>query len=215
GRGVETRIREYPLDSEPVFCGRDEFFELFYQMLAPAADFTLLGVYTQDATTKLGKTRLLQELAAQALRDGHVPVMHFGVERTWEPGINHLGQLALKLLLALDEAYRIFQFDPPLDRELLDRLSGWHQLDRKCLEKYQADPRRHFAEWLAALRLLDRQQKLRADLDLLLLRSAVAHDLRALTLLARQRFKNPAARVVVFLDEVHRYGAAAEELVGK
>jgi hypothetical protein len=71
----------------PVFCGRLDFFELYERfMKGSKAQFVFISVPRPDRTDPkrelphYGGARLLQELAAQALRDGHVPIL---LEKKW------------------------------------------------------------------------------------------------------------------------------------
>lgn len=79
----EAWVTNYNLNTDPVFCGRNEFFKACYGFFGPNAKRVLAIKATADAG--VGKTRLLQELAKQMLRDGHVPVIVTSDRRDWQP----------------------------------------------------------------------------------------------------------------------------------
>lgn len=72
---VESWVRAYDVDREPVFCGRYEFFDDFYALFE-ATGPSVLAAYSDPhyGDLKLGKTRLLQELTIQAIREAHLPI---------------------------------------------------------------------------------------------------------------------------------------------
>ena len=64
----------------PVFCGRWEIFTALTSLMEGKVNLALAITTEQDSADQsqkrqFGRSRLLQELAAQALRDGHVPVL--------------------------------------------------------------------------------------------------------------------------------------------
>jgi hypothetical protein len=113
---LEGRLRSLRLASKPVFCGRDEFFDAYGALLAGEEQGvrpSLLGVHVARSEAGLGRTRLLQELAGQALRDGHLPLL-----LPFDRPDGHVPQtcldLALEVLAAADRACRTLQL-PPID----------------------------------------------------------------------------------------------------
>ena len=84
---VEQWITAYNLRWDPVFCGREIFLRKFLQLFeVPGVDVEseegksdegkkVLAAYTDRPDPGYGRTRLLMELAINALRDGHIPVM--------------------------------------------------------------------------------------------------------------------------------------------
>lgn len=79
----ENWIQDYDLGRDPVFCGRNEFFKAYYGFFAPAPRRVLAIV--ADEQPGVGRTRLLLELAAQMLRDGHIPIILASDEPGWKP----------------------------------------------------------------------------------------------------------------------------------
>ena len=78
-RLVNDWISRYQVDLKPVFCGRTRFLDAFWGMLQPGGRRArVLAVCASGGATTsagLGRTRLLQELAKQALIAGHVPLL--------------------------------------------------------------------------------------------------------------------------------------------
>jgi CHAT domain len=110
------RLRNLQLERRPVFCGRDDFFDAYNSLLGGEPRQvrpTLLGVHVARNEPGFGRTRLLQELAGQALRDGHLPLL-----LTYERPDGHEPHtcldLALAVLAAADRACRTLQL-PPID----------------------------------------------------------------------------------------------------
>jgi len=102
-------IDKYEVERKPVFCGRQEFFDAYEQMFAEQAARPVIAAYGEP---KSGKSRLIFELTAQALRDGHVPIVVASDDRTWEPPRNS-GEFISQLVQAILFAYRTFGIDPP------------------------------------------------------------------------------------------------------
>jgi hypothetical protein len=94
----------------PVFCGRQEFFDAYEQLFAIQGARPVLAAFGDSA--KSGKSRLILELTAQALRDGHVPVVIADDVPTWEPP-RTTGAFITALVDAILSAYRAFSLDPP------------------------------------------------------------------------------------------------------
>ena len=105
----QTWIERYQVERQPVFCGRQEFFDAYEQMFVEQGARPVMAAF---GDSKSGKTRLIMELAAQALRDGHVPIIVALDSPVWEPPRDP-GALIKKLVTAIDLAYRTFDLDPP------------------------------------------------------------------------------------------------------
>ena len=58
----------------PLFCGRDDFFDLLDRLLDPSHSLKVLVVTTTEARVRHGGSRLLRELSAAAFRAGTIPV---------------------------------------------------------------------------------------------------------------------------------------------
>jgi hypothetical protein len=102
-RRLESWIGSYDRERDPVFCGRDHCFAAYYEMWEEGAPPVLALVGDQG----YGKTRTLGELAAQAIRDGHVPVLLRG-----EPP-RSTKELCKALSRAVLDTYRAFGLTGP------------------------------------------------------------------------------------------------------
>jgi hypothetical protein len=71
GGMFEMRLKPYSINPEPIFCGRQEFFENYRELVAKK--FGVLAAYVKTDTPGYGRTRLLEALTSRAVRDGHVP----------------------------------------------------------------------------------------------------------------------------------------------
>ncbi|HKG22041.1 MAG TPA: CHAT domain-containing protein, partial [Blastocatellia bacterium] len=208
---IKKRIKAYDLNRDPVFCGRNEFFDAFYELFERGDDRkSVMAIYTNKPAPRLGRTRLLQELAAQALRDAHVPCMICSDQADWEPGIKHSGQLAVELLRAIANARKAFKLDLPFDSILLRLLSQKKPIDiRRLQESYP--PAIAFSELVKHFDKFDKELALATDS----LKEAISIDLARLAEDARQKHectKKMNGRVLVFLDDVHQYDEAATDL---
>ena len=106
----ENWIRDYDLPRDPVFCGRNDFFKAYYGFFGPNPRPVLAIV--ADGQPGVGRTRLLLELAAQMLRDGHIPIILASDEPGWEPP-QSLSAFAASLAPAIRKVRRILGLDTP------------------------------------------------------------------------------------------------------
>ena len=72
---MRQRIFDLSLGWDPVFCGRGEFLDAMDRLLEGSDPLNVLVGYTQDTAKSYGGLRLLQELAARAVRAGCFPVL--------------------------------------------------------------------------------------------------------------------------------------------
>ena len=72
---ARDRILDLELAKEPVFCGRAEFIADTDRLLDWDDPLKILVACTPDARLRYGGMRLLQELAARAVRAGRLPVL--------------------------------------------------------------------------------------------------------------------------------------------
>jgi hypothetical protein len=119
---LEEWIEAYHLVREPVFCGREEFFQAYHDLFyARQKEQPVLLIYTQGDDPGLGRKRLLHELAAQAIHDGHVPVL-VSPASPGQPVPTSVGQFGIEVLKAIADARRVFKLKPPLGSALLQML---------------------------------------------------------------------------------------------
>jgi hypothetical protein len=135
----ERRIRDYNLLQNPVFFGREEFVEAYYKTLA--GPYALL-IWTE--TPEVGRTRVLHELVAQSIRDGHIPCLidprvggttaggvnkrgrRRGGSPLTEPTPGTLTRLALAVVRAITQTRKVFEI-PRWDSRLLNILRARHE----------------------------------------------------------------------------------------
>jgi CHAT domain len=73
GLSVDERLRPYALPVAPVFCGRQDFMEVYRDLLQDGGINVLVAIAPDKKTKGYGRTRLLQQLTLRAVIDGHVP----------------------------------------------------------------------------------------------------------------------------------------------
>jgi hypothetical protein len=206
GWGIEQRIDDLKLTREPVFCGREEFFEAYYRLFL-ANEKPVLMISSPRTGAKLGRNRLLQELAKQTMRDGHVPCL-VGVTQgpAWDAP-KTVTKLAGELLRAIGVTREVFSLGPPLDSLLLQLLDPAKTMtDYAAKEKLWAgQPELLFAAIMDFYSLKFNEDPIGpAELT-----EVVRADLKTLLTDVKDKhpaLKVPSTRVVVFLDRVERYG---------
>lgn len=215
---VNNWIKDYKIERTPVFCSREEFIEAYYRLFKPHEP-KVLAAYTTSAGSGYGKTRLLQQLAIMALREGHIPCLISSELNIWEPPQN-VAQLCLEILKAISVARRALGLSPPLQSVLLKSLRfelGNHPADYPDMQKkvdnireiFKDQPQLCFDKITAALGNLK---------DILKpedVRAALQEDLKSLLVEAREKHPetvSKSGRVIVLLDEVHRYDKALTPL---
>lgn len=203
---AEQRIGDFNfnLDRDPVFCGREEFFDDFDRLFE--GEPVVLGVYAKAAGIGIGRTRLLREMLGQAIRDGHIPC-HFQFDTSSESmskAPSTIGELTLKLLEAIGGTRRIFNLPPPLDSLIFKafRDVGVYQEDPDISENDVS------ALWDRFEDLLERCRKHAGTVITAgRARTLLQREFVSLTREARNadpRIASMNGRAVVFLDNIHR-----------
>ena len=205
---VVSRVREYELSLEPVFCGRLQLIEQLDRLLDKEDKLNNLVVYTEGLRDeRLGKTRLLHEFAGRALRRGHLVVRidDLGVDISLLPRTYQ--QMAVEMLRAILETRERFDLDLPR-RSLLvqeiERLSGI------SLDLSGADSSEYRRARLGAF--ISTCQKNLDEIDAEIggsLKVLLAHDLTQLARDAREAHPTvlgPQHRVVVVLGGIGKWG---------
>ena len=85
-KAMRQRIFDLNLGWDPVFCGRGEFIDAMDRLLDGSDPLNVLVAYTQDPAKSYGGLRLLQELAARAVRAGCFPVLLGPYDQDPPPG---------------------------------------------------------------------------------------------------------------------------------
>lgn len=194
---VANRITAYHLERPPVFCNRQNFFQSYFDLLEQTAK-GVVAAYSTDQEPGLGRTRLLEELAIQAIRDGNIPVLVRSDAEGTEPRAT-LGNFAQTMYDATLDVRDALEIPTPAVSQLsLLSEFGCAAADRPDID---GDVR----AYLRGRRDLTGRAVRRAlQLDL----AALAEDARRSHEFIRRR----VGRVVVLLDDVDRYGDVAVTL---
>lgn len=116
GSGLEIDLPASGKRSYPPLCGGTEAIEAFYRLLAgPHAALVLIARPPREGI-KVGKRRLLSELAAIAIRAGHVPVTLIASQVAGPP--RDPGALAAALGRAFKAAWKRHDLGPPTSAQL-------------------------------------------------------------------------------------------------
>jgi hypothetical protein len=186
----ENWIQAYRLGRNPVFCGRNDFFKAYYAFFGPNPQRVLAIV--ADGQPGVGRTRLLLELAAQMLRDGHIPIVLASDQPDWQPP-QSLREFAKELARVIREVRRTLDLDFALEPQLEAMLA-----DRSAPVSGQPALRRDIAAELGP----------DGELTAAALRLAMQADLRRLVKDARKRHESverAEGRAIVLLDRVEQY----------
>ncbi len=131
---IASWIFKYGLEDEPIFCGRDEFFEAFNELFfdsGPGDRPRYLAVRAKDQTPGLGRRRLLKELAKQAFLAGHIPILLMNkTPQTLEAFVREMGDevgsvskvLGVTITSRLKLLRKLPNLDAQLDKEIADEL---------------------------------------------------------------------------------------------
>jgi hypothetical protein len=224
---LRNRIKDYGVPDYPVLCGRYEFFRAYERMLDEG--WSVLAIWTKQDIRGIGRTRLLQELAAQAMCDGHVPCLvtpplpRRDDKHRWYPRFVNPTDLAIEILRAIAHARKHFALDPPLESGLFKALemlleknppdnydlvksglegSSWKRYD--YIMEHMRDYTMENARGLEVLSLGDVTP-----------RNYLAEDFAKLIQDARDAHETVGddSRVILLLDEVHDFGGALKDLL--
>jgi hypothetical protein len=222
-QSMERIAQAYNSRNNPrTFLDRLEFFDAYGDLTgtgAPSAP-PVIAIEVADRAQKAvsgqyGKTRLLRELAAQAVRDGYVPCL---VTFDNEDPPDNLPDLGLAILEATLVAREQFQLAPPKNPMML-------QYAQQEIHAAQTNGSISPIGLRMAISLARRSlQALPDDHDFIvtgaLVREALQNDLAELRRAASDHW--PSTRpwqVMVFIDDAHRIGTAAsgwaEKLLGQ
>lgn len=200
---VEKRVAAYSeLVATPVFCGRHEVNDALHDVLARREHPVLVITGRED---DVGRTRVLKELTAAAIRAGHVPCLLL-----WEsPGAEvptSVEKLARQLGAAILRTRKIFGLGPPAFSSLRALLTA-------PLPELRADPRlsAELREHLAFAESIDAGAYALAMAGDL---TELARAARAADATSPTPSLNAASRVVVLVDDVDRWDKAIEPFLG-
>ena len=186
-------LNRLKLTRKPVFCARQEFFEDFAAILSEGENApAVLAPWVKNEDPGYGRTRLLFELAGQALAEGHLPLVRAYADPTDPFPKSHL-DLAAQIIDTAGEASGILKIGPIQGSQV------------RLLKKHET----RFHELAATSAHPDLREELEineTEITPRLVRRALQIDL--LQLQANFR-RTPAAtsacsRVVVFIDRLER-----------
>lgn len=187
-------ITGYKVERQPVFWGREDFFQAYYELFEGHGPRVLVA-YVIESTPGFGRTRLLEELTIQALRDGHLPILVRLNQNTDPPAT--AAQLIGPLFRETLRVRTIVGLNPPASSQL-NLLMGPLQ-EAKASPELDAFIRFELESGSITARAVS--LALRRDL------AALAADYRS-TCPAEEA---PSRKVIVLVDKVDRYGQQALE----
>jgi hypothetical protein len=207
GLRLAGRIQAYNVPRYPVFCGREEVFERYHQLFR-SGEAQTLPIFSRanvqfPRSPGLGRTRVLKELAAQALRDGHIPCLVSSDEPGWpSPPFNGIGDLAAEILRAIIYTRKTFGLPRLLNSFVLRSIiSAKNLADLKTrLDSVTAGS--EFQGILDQARAAPGEGPSPATCG-----EALQEDFEALIKDARTAgLAGPESRVLLLLDDVDQYG---------
>lgn len=199
---IEQRITRYKVAATPVFCGRDDALEALYQILA-RKEHPVLAIASDGAD--LGRTRLLKELTAAALRAGHIPVLMVWESPTAAVPVS-IEMLARQLGLSIERTRAHFGLKPREASPLALLLGA---PPAAGLDALRSDVRlpESLRGHLTFAESLDARAFALGIADEL---AALARDARSADAAAAAPTLRPASRALVLVDDVHRWDKALE-----
>lgn len=191
---IANYITAYRLERQPAFCNRQNFFQSYFDLFEQTAK-GVVGAYATDQQLGLGRTRLLEELAIQAIRDGNIPVLVRSDTGESDPPAT-LPEFAQLMYSATLDVRDALEMTP----QTVSQLSLLGELGCAAAQRPEIDER------VRAHLVGRREVKGKA------VRRALQVDLAALARDARDAhgfIRSRAGRVIVLLDDVDRYGELA------
>jgi hypothetical protein len=194
-------VRDLKLSGEPVFCGRREFVEA-YDELMDGGGLRVLVIESADVDG-VGRRRLLKELGAIALRDGHAPLLLMPPDAAAPRTLRAFAAMLLERLVDLRARLGLAEDTGSM---ILKALNGGPPA-------LAADPRDRS---LQISQLLAAQRADPAPLASEPLRQAIGWDLERLALDLRSSelpTRSPRSRPLVLLSGVESWGDALVALL--
>jgi hypothetical protein len=203
---VEKKFcKQYEITSKPVFCGRDDIFEAYYKLFEEDGPGALAVADEKKPMPELqiGRTRLLQTFAIQAMRDGHIPLLLSGPERNWTPP-KSIKQFASSLHDAIRKTRATFGLERK-HTTLLRKL-----ISSDDLVEFASDPETdvHVQHYI--------HDTDTTELTIGLVRAVLCADIektRDDIIDKHPRFGK--ARIIVLLDDLHEYNEALAPLLNE
>lgn len=199
---LESIALQYRQNDTPVFCDRLEILDHSYRLLLRAGErgprvLAIKVALAEQGSFRYGKTRSLEEICVRLVTDGHVPCFW------WDSEVEEIStpfDLARAIAGAIGTArdrfgldpaeYEIFKLADGAEADLAPRVRD--QLRLHPLRPPATGPDGYHNQVMAA---------------------AIYQDLRNLADAADGEARDP--KVVLLLDDVHRFGPAALQLLVK
>lgn len=204
--GLQARIKTYQLRRTPVFCGRNEFFFAFRELFSERNIGSVLAAYVapepelENVIEGYGRTRLLEELTIQAIRDGNVPCVVLaanGSSKSWSPPKSPL-DLALLIDSTMETARASLGLETGKDRPI----TWLKSFNQGVTEPRDLDP------WLLTAVRMGHTGPPPLKVSPYALAKAIEKQFAQLMAEARAQEPKRIAekgRAVLLLDEVHEY----------
>ena len=194
---IANYITAYRLERQPAFCNRQNFFQSYFDLFEQDSK-GVAGAYATDQEIGLGRTRLLEELAIQAIRDGNVPVLVRSEGGGADPPAT-LPEFAQTMYTSTLDVRDALEMSPPA----VSQLSLLSEFGCAAAERPEIDLMVR-AYLLARREVTGKAVRRALQVDLAEL-AGDAHDSHGF-------IKGSAGRVIVLLDDVDRYGELAVRL---
>lgn len=189
----------------PVFCGRLDALAAYRELMhAPGTGPRVLAFKVTEPEVdelRMGKTRVLEELAATIVADGHIPCVVSFRPREDKPGTRR--QFATRIVQAIGATRDRFpQLAQQVDYEWLNLMQHVENTDAAG----DLSPR------LQHQLLLHPPAGEVENLDVSVYSAALHADFEALAEEARRVYDRSDLRVVLLIDELHDFGLPALDL---
>lgn len=199
---LDSAAKYRSLNNPKIFCDRQEIFTAYRALMADQTQKSLLIVEADEYETKLawqrpqyGKTRLLEEIAAQSVLDGHIACLLSYNEQESPPAT------ALDIAIGISRALRKTRERFKLNSNVSSEVVKLH----------------HFIKNQAQANDLNINVRTALELDdpdsASVVREALALDLTSLLDEARAKFDSASLKILILIDEVHRFDTGARVLV--
>lgn len=217
--GLRTR------SSPPLLCGRQEFLEAYRRLVNPARTRgpNVLMIEAPDIQQsngvqwpQYGRTRMVGEIAAHAVRDGHLPCL-----LPYDRG-ESMPENALQLGLDIAEAMELMR-----EKFRLSSDAEGYEIEKLADVAAGVEPSSPLhtdvgSAWTAFLRrnansniavFLQKRNAKELDVDGTVVSRALRVDLRNLAAKARQELDNPDLKVLLLINNIHCFWGAAMRAV--
>lgn len=213
------RLRNTPGPPNPAaFCDRIDVMEAQRALTRPGQPTRVLVIEETDFVVdplqpndlgKFGKTRVLREIAARIMLDGHLPCLVTRGKGDSPP--TSAEKLLATLSRAVTETAKQVRDPTGIDSQLMLVSALLAAKPGACADQLDEAVRDKYDRWCD-------ERADYPDLPARLIVEALCVDLRAMAELGRDAWQSPDLRVVVLVDDVHLFDVATRvftELIGQ